>query len=529
MHGVIAAGGQETAAIGAEILRQGGNAVDAAVAAAFGSFIAEIGVVHLGGSGFAHIYNPADGSSTVYDFFSNAPGLGAKEVPTLDFERVTIDYGATTQDFHVGRASVAVPGNVQGLCQMATRHGTLPLWTLLEPAIRLAREGVPIAAFQAATCKLLEPIYTHTEGMREIFAKEGRLLLSGERLFMPDLARSLEELANEGSGFCRNGDLARALVADQARNGGLLTAADLTAYQVYELPSIRLSYRDYEILLPPPSSTGGVLTAFTLKLLREFDLCHMRHGSAEHLRLLIELMAATTRARSKWEKMWSSRADASAVSEFLSERSIRIYLEQIRDVLSGHHPSKVVSEPRGANNTSHLSVIDGNGLAVSLTTTAGESAGYVVPSTGFIPNNIMGEADLHPDGFHSLAPGKRIATMMTPTIALHGGQTRLVLGSGGSSRIRSAILQVLSNLLDFGMKLNEAVNVARVHLEDGVLQSEAGNDPAALDALEEMGYRINRWDRRSIYFGGAHSVSRAADGRLVAAGDDRRAGAIASA
>ena len=144
-----------------------------------------------------------------------------------------------------------------------------------------------------------------------------------------------------------------------------------------------------------------------------------------------------------------------------------------------------------------------------------------------IPNNILGEADLHPYGFHKRPPGQAIPTMMTPTFVLQGGNIRLVVGSGGSIRIRSAILQVLSNLLDYQMKLIDAVNVARVHLEDGVLQCEHGFDPLAVDQMESWGYAVNRWDKRSIYFGGAHSVSRTEAGRLVGAGDNRRGGAVA--
>jgi gamma-glutamyltranspeptidase/glutathione hydrolase len=166
-------------------------------------------------------------------------------------------------------------------------------------------------------------------------------------------------------------------------------------------------------------------------------------------------------------------------------------------------------------------------MTVSLTTTAGESAGYVVPDTGFIPNNMMGEEDLHPHGFHSRPAGRRIPTMMTPTIVLFNNQPRVVVGSGGSIRIRSAIMQVLNNLLDFRMRLNEAVNTARVHIEDGVLQCESGYDPLAVAELEDMGYPVNRWQTRSIYFGGAHSVSRTTDGRLFGAGDSRRGGATA--
>lgn len=528
MTGVIAAGGPETAAAGAEMLKRGGNAVDAAVAAAFASFIAEVGVVHLGGSGLAHIFSPATGQSLVYDFFSNMPGLGLTSRPEpLDFAAVTIDFGATTQDFYLGRASVAVPGNIFGLCRLAAEMGRLPLAVLLEPARRLARQGVYLEPFQADTCDLLAPLYLHTDGMRQIFGRHGRIIRPYEHLLIPDLAETLEMLAREGESLLRHGRLAQALLDDQAVHGGLLTATDLAEYDVRLLPPIRLPYREYEILLPPPGSSGGVLTAFTLKLLAAFDVTQWAHGSAGHLRLLYEIMTATTRARRYWD-VWSETLPAEeAVSRFLADAFVQPYEVEVREVLAGKRPSPGESEPATANNTSHLSVIDGAGMAVSLTTTAGESAGYVVPGTGFIPNNIGGEEDLHPQGFHVRPAGQRIPTMMTPAIVQLNGQTRLVVGSGGSIRIRSAILQTLSNLLDFRMKLVDAVNTARVHVENGVLQCEAGYDATAVNELEAMGYAVNRWTRRSIYFGGAHSVSRTRDGRLVAAGDNRRGGATA--
>jgi gamma-glutamyltranspeptidase/glutathione hydrolase len=376
---------------------------------------------------------------------------------------------------------------------------------------------------------LLEPLYFHTEEMRQIFQKNGRMIHPGERLHIPHLADTLTDLAQEGEELVRNGRLAQAILADQQSNGGLLTAYDLEAYQVYKVQSIRLPYRDYEILLPPPSSTGGVLTAFTLKLMARFHVGQHRHGSANHLRLLFELMAATSRARPFWDGWNDTLPAGEAINRFLRDDFIQVFQEQVQASLASRHASPVIPEPKGPPDTSHLSVIDGDGLAVSLTNTAGESAGYVVPGTGYIPNNMLGEADLHPNGFHTRAAGQRIPTMMTPTIVLKDGHTRLVVGSGGSIRIRSAILQVLSNLLDFGMVLNEAVNTARVHLEDGVLQCEAGYDAAAVNELEAMGYPVNRWQKRSIYFGGAHSVSRTENGRLVAAGDNRRGGSVATA
>lgn len=527
MAGVIAAGGPATAAAGATMLQQGGNAVDAAVAAAFVSFIAEIGVVHWGGSGIAHLYDPRQQRSIVYDFFSNTPGLEATPPPHLDFAKVVVDFGAATQDFYLGRAAVAVPGNIFGLCQLAADYGRLPLPTLLEPALQLARDGVIMEPFQANTCDLLSPLYTHTAELRAIFAPHGRVIQPGERLFIPHLAETLAALAAEGEGLLRHGRLAQTLVADQQQNGGLLTVADLARYEVNKVDSIRVPYREYELLLPPPSSTGGVLTAFSLQLLGCFDMTHFPHSSARHLQLLYEVMTATNRARPYWERWNDTLPLATAIARFLSEDFGRPYATQIEVALRHGRPSPPAAEPDGPNHTSHLSVIDADGLAVGLTTTAGESAGYVVPGTGFIPNNMMGEEDLHPHGFHSRPPGMRLPTMMAPAIVLQNGMTRLVTGSGGSIRIRSAILQTLSNVLDYHLPLAEAVNRARVHVENGVLQCEAGYDETAVANLAAMGYSVNRWPSRSIYFGGSHSVARTADGRLEAAGDERRGGATA--
>ena len=523
MGGVIAAGSTGTANAGAAILAQGGNAVDAAVAAAFASFIAEAGVVHLGGSGIAHLYDASNGRSQVYDFFSNVPGIEGTPPKRLDFAGVTIDFGSTTQDFHLGRASVAVPGNIFGLCQMATDYGRLPIATLLEPALKLAHDGVIFDQFQADTSQMLTPLYTHTFGIRQIFSRNGRLIQAGEKLFIPDLAGTLTALAEEGESLIRNGRLARAILSDQQANGGLITAADLAQYKVRKLDSIRIAYRDYEVLLPPLSSVGGIFTAFTLKLLAGFEMHNLEYGATRHLQLLYEVMAATTRAR----QIWDSQHDMMPITEFLDEAFIGRFHEEIEQALWAKRPSPLAAEPKGPNNTSHLSVIDDEGLAVSLTTSAGESAGYIVPGTGFIPNNMMGEEDLHPLGFHTRPAGQRIATMMTPAIVLHHNQPRLVMGSGGSARIRSAILQVLSNLLDFGMTLHDTVQIARVHIENGVLQCEAGFNERAVTELEQLGYPINRWQNRSLYFGGAHSTSRTDNGRLAAAGDNRRGGATA--
>lgn len=529
MPGVIAAGGPLTAEAGARMLRQGGNAVDAAVAAAFASFIAEMGVVHWGGSGLAQLYDPHSGQSVVYDFFSNMPGLGrSAPAAPLDFERVTIDFGSATQEFYLGRGSVAVPGNIFGLCQMAADFGRLPLAVLLEPALHLAQEGFRLPRFQADTCRLLEPLYTHTAGIRAIYAPQGRLLHTGEWLFVPDLHATLLQLAQTGESLLRTGALAQALTADQATHGGLVTPADLEQYTVYRRPPLHVPYRGYDILLPPPCSSGGVLLAFAFHLLAALELEGVGNGSADHLQILYEVMAATTRARADWEEALRQQEPAEAAASFLSPATLQPHIVQVQAALRRGRPTPPAPEPKSPNHTSHLSVIDSQGMAVSLTTTAGESAGYVVPGTGFIPNNMLGEEDLNPHGWHKWTPGQRIPTMMAPTIVLREGQICLVTGSGGSARIRSAILQTISQVLDFQTHLEEAVNGARVHLDQTRLHCEGGYRPEAVEELEKRGYPVRRWQSQSLYFGGAHSVARTPAGELVGAGDRRREGAAVS-
>jgi gamma-glutamyltranspeptidase/glutathione hydrolase len=522
---VISAGSKETAEAGASILSKGGNAVDAAVAASLASYIAEIGLNHVGGSGVAQTFRPETGEAVVYDFFSTAPGLGLEKEPDhLDFETVVVNFGSTTQEFRLGRGSVAVPGNIFGLCKMLREQGTLPLYTLVEPALKLAEEGVVLNDTQLLTCRILEDFFLRTPEMAQIFAPQGHLVAKGEKVRVPHLADTLRELAARGEDYLRTGRLGEAILSDQRKHGGLLTRRDLQEYKVLRQPPVRLGYREDEILLPAPCSTGGVLTAFTLKLAAAFEVREYEAGSAEYLRFLVEVQAATNRARQKWDLWVEQSPSDEPVDQFLDDRFVGHYISQIQDSLAGRVPSVTCREPKGSPNTTHISVIDRQGMAVSLTTSAGESAGFIVPGTGFILNNMLGEADLHPHGFHRHTPGERFHTMMTPVIALKNGRVQLVAGTGGSNRIRSATLQLLLNFIDHGMPFRKAVDWPRVHLEDGTVQCELGTDHGSMDQLEDMGYKVNRWTQPTIYFGGTHTVGCTAGGQLGGAGDRRRGG-----
>ena len=538
MSGVVAAGHQQTAQAGVEMLQQGGNAVDAAVAATFASFITESALVNIGAGGIAQVYDPKTGQAIVYDFFSTMPGLstnGRGAAPQLDFREIIVDFGAAQQHFYIGRGSVAVPAAVAGLGTMLANRGRLPLAKILQPTIRWAREGVVLSSEQAYITSLLEPILRDTPGIAAIYAPQGRLVQRGERLYFPALADTLEHLGAQGVSLFYTGETARQICQDQQNHGGLLTETDLASYQVLHHQPIEVSYRDFTVLLPPPASDGGALIAFALKLLTSQSVSTWTHNSFDHLRLLAEVMRLTNVARAEWAKSQLPLAEPTVPQSFkqidalLAETNLRKYRRLLEQALAGQ---KIVPEPdvpKSPPNTTHISVADSDGMVVSLTTSAGENAGFVVGDTGVMLNNMLGELDLHPHGFHKLPPGQRLTTMMSPTIVLHQGRPILALGSGGSNRLRSAILQTISNVIDFNHPLAKAVGAPRVHFEAGALQLEGGILPETAAQLEKSGYTVNLWPERNMFFGGAHAVA-CLDGNndhWLAVGDARRGGAVA--
>ena len=514
MKGAIAASHPKTVEAGISMLEQGGNAVDAAVAASFASFVAEPVLTSIGGSGIALVSN-GQGKAASYDFFSTMPS--GEVTPMADFRRITVDFGATTQDFYIGRASVAVPGAVAGLCLLAEQEGTLPLPTLLAPAIRMAHEGSLLTPFTAHTLRLLEPIFTNTPEIAAVFAPGGKLLTAGARVRIAGFADLLTAIAEQGAAAFYQGPAAEAFIADQQAHHGLVRAEDLATYQAKITEPLRVPYRQFEVLLPGYPSNGGVWAALAFKLMERLTFREDEFLSPRHLQVLADVMRTLENARTDLPEEKSAPAQSSAPfpnAEYLARYAATLPL------------SPSASPGRGVGNTTHISVIDAAGTTVSITTTAGEAAGYIVPGTGVIPNNMLGEIDLHPNGFHRLPPGHRLTTMMTPAILLHRGRPVLAVGSGGSSRIRAAVFQVLSHVVDFKRPLASAVTAPRVYYQNGLLQVEGGMSPESLAHLSNVGYRLNVWQERSMYFGGANAVA-FHDGIFEAAGDPRRGGETA--
>lgn len=485
--GVVATGHPRVSEAAAELLRAGGNAFDAAVAAGFASSVAEPAFTSLGGGGFFLAVTRE--REVLFDFFTETPGRGARcEKP--HFEPVTVQFPKATQVFHVGLGSIAVPGSLLGLVEVHRKLGRVPLEEVLAPAIGIAREGVVLTEFVCDVLRLLWPIYALTEGSRAVFARDGDVPPPGCALDFVEMASFLEDLPRGGLESFYRGELAQRIGDDLAAGGGILTKEDLAAYRVIEREPLVEHYRGARVLLNPAPAGGGVAVARLLRLFSALEPSSFSFGDGRHLARLALTMREGERLRG-------------------------VPLDD--DEAHGSAAETLRSFSRG---TTHLSVADAEGNVASMTTSNGEGSGYVVPGTGGIMlNNMMGEDDLHPGGWHQDPPGQRISSMMCPTVVVDADGPRLVLGTGGSKRIRTALFQVLTHVLDLGVPLAEAIRAPRVHWDGDTVQAEPGYDDRAYEVLAKT-LPVNLWAARDMYFGGVHAVEPRGD----AAADARREG-----
>ena len=514
-RGLVAAGHGITAQAAADVLSEGGNAFDAVIAALWTACAAEPVLASPGGGGFL-LARPAGGSMCFYDFFVQTPRARREE---QEFYPIDVDFGVARQTFHVGRGAIAVPGFVRGIFDVHRDHATLPMTLLVQPAVEAARSGVELTDYQAYLLDVVRPIFSIAQDVQEVFACEAegasfgdallarRLKGAGERYCNGALANTLEALARGGDGLFYEGELANEIERLCRDGGGHLTCEDLAAYRVIKRAPLERRYRSATLFFNPPPSSGGVLIAFSLELLSRHDLADLGFGTSAYVQLLAEVMAATNRARSEVEAGGVLRGEH-VLGADLIERYAR----------------EVAPEPASRRGTTHVSVIDARGNAAAATVSNGEGCGHMVPGTGFMLNNVLGEADLNPAGLGVWTPGRRIASMMAPTAARWDDGTVAILGSGGSNRIRTAILQVLSCLIDFSMAPREAVDAPRLHVEGDHIDFEALLPPETEAFLEKTFPDHTVWPDRNMFFGGAHTAMRRADGELVGAGDARRAG-----
>ncbi len=501
MSGVVAAGHPLTAEAGAEVLREGGNAVDAAVAAVLASFAVESPLTGFGAGGFMMV---SRGEETVLiDFFVAAPGRDGTE-RGADLVPVPVHFDAeTTQTFYVGPASCGVPGTAAGLELALRRFGSAPLGELTAAGVRLAREGAPVNAVQGYILDILWPIHERLEGTRELYAPGGERLREGGVFRFPELAEALERFGAEGARPFYEGEVAAALSAYVTQRGGTLGAADLAAYEAIEREPIRVPFRGTEVLTNPPPSSGGILIAYSLGLLE-------RLGESSGPEQLVAAIDAANHARD--EEFAEALYGLGLEGQLLDPARL--------DLLAGDL----------LGSTTHIAVLDGEGMCASVTCSNGSGSGVLVPGTGVILNNMLGEEDLNPLGFHAIAPGRRVPSMMAPTVVRRDGEIELGLGSAGSNRIRSAIVQTVVRAVEGGMSADEAVRAPRLHSEQGIVQAEPGIGEAALARIEARGVPVLRRPRINLFFGGVQAVARdRVTGELSGGGDPRRGGSVAFA
>jgi gamma-glutamyltranspeptidase/glutathione hydrolase len=516
-RGAVAAGHPLTAEAGAAVLRDGGNAVDAAVAAVLTSFVTESPLTGFGAGGFMLVHFPGE-ADVLLDFFVEVPGrTGARRAELVP---IPVYFSPEApQVFNVGAASCGVPGTPAGLAEALARYGSVPLAELAREPAELARDGVEVNAEQAFIFHILEPILTHEPECRAVYAPHGRILAQGDVFTFPELADALDRYGADGPAPFYQGDLAERMAAWVLDRGGTLGAEDLARYVPLAREPVRAGYRERDVLTNPPPSSGGILLAFALSLLDRTD----QAGVATVVAAMEEAQGART------EAFFHGLYEDGFVERFLSASRLEAAADRLR---SGSRPPDPPSDSADdrLGSTTHITAVDADGRCASVTCSNGTGSGVIVPGTGVHVNNMLGEEDLNPLGFHVTPPGRRVPSMMSPTVVLRDGELEAGLGSGGSNRIRSAVLQTIIRLIDEGMDAQDAVEAPRVHFESGAVQAEPGVDNDGLDLLAARGYQLVHWDERNLFFGGVHAVARDPEsGELRGGGDPRRGGAVAYA
>jgi gamma-glutamyltranspeptidase/glutathione hydrolase len=482
--------------VGMEVLVEGGNAVDAAVAVAFALAVTHPVAGNLGGGGFL-VLRPAKGDPVAYDFRETAPALAT---PTM-FLR---DGGYSSELHHASHLAVGVPGTVAGLHMAWKENGRLGWRRIVAPAVALAREGFPVSDGLARSLKEFLPEMRKYPASVAAFTREGTPYEMGEILKQPDLARTLARIEESGRDGFYEGETARLLEKEMRSGGGLIRREDLRAYQPKRREVLRGTYRGYEVLSMPPVSSGGVALLEMLNILEGHDLKAMGFGSADHLHLVAEAMRRAFADRARY------LGDPEANPEMPIARLVsKEYAAALRKTIRSDRASTSAPEafewPAESGETTHLSVVDQDRNAVSLTYTLEDNYGskIVVPGAGFLLNNEMGDFNAGPgltnrEGLlgtapNLAAPGKRMLSSMTPTILARDGKLFMVIGSPGGRTIINTVLETILDVVDFGMNIQEAIDAPRFHhqwLPDRIQYERFGFSPDTLALLKARGHTM---------------------------------------
>ena len=502
--GMVISANTMASQIGADVLRDGGNAIDAAVATALALAVVHPTAGNIGGGGFI-VFRPSSGAAETYDFREMAPA-GSSATMFLKDGKYDADI------HHNSYVSVGVPGTVAGLHLAWTTHGKLPWKRLVDPAVKLARDGFPVSVALARSLASTLPQFQKSPAAVAQFSKKGVPYEAGEILRLPDLARTLQRIADKGAAGFYQGETADLIAAEMKAHGGLITVEDLKNYQAKKREPIRGSYRGYEILSMPPPSSGGTALVEMLNVLEGFDLKASGFGSADSVHLIAESMRRAYADRAAY------LGDADFNPPLPNDRlTSKAYATTLRSTISRSRASKSsptsFTWPTESNETTHLSIVDEerNAVAMTFTLEAGYGSKIVVSGAGFLLNNEMGDFNAGPglttvDGLigtppNMAAPGKRMLSSMTPTILAKDGNLAMVTGTPGSRTIINTVLLTILNVVDFGMNAQEAVDAGRFHhqwLPDRINYEKFAFSPDTVALLKAKGHEMREGDSQGV-------------------------------
>lgn len=524
-QGMVVSANMIASRVGMEVLSAGGNAVDAAIATGLALAVVHPTAGNIGGGGFMVIRFP-DGRSTAIDFREKAP---VRAHPGMFIDPATGEY--SSQIHHNSHVAVGVPGTVAGFDYAHRQYGSGEWARLVQPAVRLADEGFVMTPSLARSLRNVLPAMERYPASVATFSRNGTPWEEGETWRQPDLARTLERIRDGGRDGFYTGETARLLIEEMRRGGGIMALEDLALYQPRERQPVRGTYRGYEIISMPPPSSGGVAMLQMLNILEGFDLRGMGHNSAPYIHHLAESMRLAYRDRARFV------ADPDFVDVPVERLTSKEYAATLRSRIDGARATPSSPEdialPAESDETTHYSVVDGNGMAVSVTYTleAGYGSRITVPGAGFLLNNEMGDFNARPGlttetgligSEPNLArPEQRMLSSMTPTIIARDGQLVAVVGSPGGRTIINTVLQMVLNIVDHGMTIQQAVDAPRLHhqwLPDRISIEADGASDAAVEQLRAMGHDVRIAGRQ----GSVHAIGIAGVVRVGA--PDRRDG-----
>ena len=500
--GLVVSAQRLAAEAGVDVLRQGGNAIDAAVAVGYAEAVVNPCCGNIGGGGFlvAHLPGrPPGGKEIFLNFRETAPAAATRDM-YLDAHGQPVP-GASLQ----GWKAVGTPGTVLGLDTALTKYGTMPRRAVMAPAIRLARQGFVLTQADADILARGAPLLRQNPAAAHIFLRPDKSpLQAGDRLRQPDLALTLQSIAAHGPDAFYKGRIPQAVQAASSAAGGIITAADFTSYRITETTPLTCTYRGYTVESTPPPSSGGTTICETLNILEGYDLHRMGFHSADAVHVMTEAFRLAFFDRNTY------LGDPAFVQAPLTRLLSKAYAARLRGLITDRATPSVslgaaVPPPGESQETTHFSILDRNGGAASVTYTlnGGFGAGVMAGNTGFLLNDEMDDFTVKPGApnhfglvqgeANAIAPGKRPLSSMAPTIVLKDGKVQMVLGSPGGPRIITAIVETILNMIDYGMNAQEAVDAPRLHhqwMPDVLYAEPFALSPDTQALLDEMGYSI---------------------------------------